>query len=676
MTQEPFILTRNTRVETKLDTEPVRRAILRFYRDLEMTLLEEGEPEEGGIIELRTGKMQPEEFKIQAENSRRLALTAGGDLGFVYGLLYLSRNFLGILPFWFWNDQKFQKKPFAAIPAEEIHWEDRRVAFRGWFINDEVLITHWDGGKDREYPWEMAFEALLRCGGNTVIPGTDSNARKHEGLAASMGLWIAQHHSQPLGAEMFLRAYPDLEPSFRKYPELFRGLWEEGVKRQMGEKVIWNIGFRGQGDVPFWENDPEYDTPEKRGELINHIMEEQCRIVQKYVKEPVFSLNLYGEILEMYRQGFLRLPEHVILIWGDNGYGKMVSRRQENHNPRVPALPEKGERDGLHGLYYHVSFYDLQAANVLTMLPNSMEFVEKELGAAYDSGIKTLWIINCSNIKPHVYPLDFVSSLWNQKSKKAEGHLEQYLRDYYGDCRLEEMKECFRGYFQAAIPYGREEDEHAGEQFYNYITRVFIHHWMKDGGKERCGELIWCGPMDSFGEQLRWFADLCGKAVYRYTCLLRRCEELAGRLSPEAGRLWRDSILLQVQIHAFCQEGVCRFGRAYEAFEKQDLMRAFYEAGRAAEYFDRADQAMKECCHGKWKGFYDNDCQTDVKETAYLLRLLMGYIRNLGDGPYFYHWQRKVIYPKKDQKIMLLLNFENHMTDEALYQAMREKRYY
>ena len=35
----------------------------------------------------------------------------------------------------------------------------------------------------------------------------------------------------------------------------------------------------------------------------------------------------------------MQIPEDVILIWADNGYGKMVSRRQGNHNPRVSALP-------------------------------------------------------------------------------------------------------------------------------------------------------------------------------------------------------------------------------------------------------------------------------------------------------------------------------------------------
>lgn len=51
----------------------------------------------------------------------------------------------------------------------------------------------------------------------------------------------------------------------------------------------------------------------------------------------------------------------------------------------------------------------------------------------------------------------------------------------------------------------------------------------------------------------------------------------------------------------------------------------------------------------------------------------MGYVRNVGDGPYLYQWQRLVIYPEKDRKILLLLNEENHMTDEEFYTAMKEK---
>lgn len=676
MGNETFILTRNTVVEAEAETEPIRRAAARFERDLAMTLDIGRRQMEKGTIYLKKGELSAEGFWIRIENSRELVITAGGDLGFVYGLLYLSRECLGILPFWFWNDQEFEKREAALVPFREYRSQPQNIEYRGWFINDEVLLDCWDGGKNREYPWEMAFEALLRCGGNTVIPGTDANAKRYAGLAGAMGLWIAQHHAEPLGAEMFLRAYPDKEPSFQKHPELFRKLWEDGVKRQKHQKVLWNLGFRGQGDTPFWEDDPRYDTPKKRGDLISGIMEEQCRLVKRYVEEPVFCINLYGEILELYRQGFLRVPEHAVFIWADNGYGKMVSRRQGNHNPRIPAFPEKELGEQKHGLYYHVSFYDLQAANVLTMLPNSMEFVKRELKQAYGSGIRTLWLVNCSNIKPHVYPLDFISALWSRGEAGPMEHLEQYLRDYYGEDYLAEMKDGFLGYFKAALPYGKEEDEHAGEQFYNYVTRILIHHWMKDGGKTACGELLWCGQMDSFKQQMEWFGGRCQAALPGFSRLSAYCERLAGKLPPKGECLWRDSILLQIKIHAFCLEGVVHLKKAFEEFEREDLMKAFYETGLAADCFDRANQAMMERCHGKWKGFYDNDCQTDIKETACLLRLLMGYIRNLGDGPYFYLWQRKVIYPLKDQKIMLLLNYENHLTDEELYRAMAEKRYY
>lgn len=52
----------------------------------------------------------------------------------------------------------------------------------------------------------------------------------------------------------------------------------------MNHKIIWNLGFRGQGDTPFWENDPQYDTPEKRGQLISSIMQEQYDLVKNTLR--------------------------------------------------------------------------------------------------------------------------------------------------------------------------------------------------------------------------------------------------------------------------------------------------------------------------------------------------------------------------------------------------------
>lgn len=675
-----FRLNGNVKIGGETGTEPVRRAIDRFYRDMGMTLEQKPDMDlaAGGMILLVSSPavspaglgISAEEYRIQVVDPSKLVIEAGGDLGFIYGLHFLSQEFLGVQPFWFWNDQTFVKKAEVLIPASEYRSKQMAVRYRGWFINDEVLISHWDGGKDAEYPWEMAFEALLRCGGNVVIPGTDKNSKRYAGLASSMGLWITHHHAEPLGAEMFLRAYPDKNPSFQENPHLFRELWEEGVRRQKEDKIIWNLGFRGQGDTPFWETDPRYDTPEKRGKLISDIMQEQYELVKKYVKEPVCCTNLYGETMELYQQGYLHLPENVVMIWADNGYGKMVSRRQGNHNPRVVALPGENLRKYPHGVYYHVSFYDLQAANVLTMLPNSMEFVDKELKNAYECGITDLWLVNCSNIKPHVYPLDFIAAIWQDLEVTPKEHLREYLKKYYK--KTAPLEACFQDYFKCMLPYGQREDEHAGEQFYNYVVRVLIYGWMRDGGNRHCEELEWCVAADTFDQQIRWYHDVCKSGSERMIGLLRQCEAVEGQV----GLLWRDSILLQVKIHAGCLKGVLHFTEAYRDYKEGRYLEAFYQLGQAADQYQAVDDEMKQCGHGKWKGFYENDCQTDVKETAYLLRTLMGYVRNIGDGPYFYQWQRLVTYPEKDRKILLLLNEENHLTNEELYQAMKENDKY
>ena len=663
-----FILNRRTTIICEdVRGITIENACNRFRRDMEMTLTDA--VEEGGQIFLQKKDLGFEQYELEV-TERKLIIYGSEARSFIYALNHISEKYLGVLPFWFWNDQKFRKIPFAEIPCGSYRPEENRIRYRGWFINDEVLLSHWDAGVSAEYPWEMVFEALLRCGGNLVIPGTDKNSGIYGPIASKMGLMITHHHAEPLGAEMFLRAYPDLEASYLKHGDLFEKLWQDAIERQKEEEVIWNIGFRGQGDAPFWENDPAFDTSEKRGALISSIMRKQYDMVREQIPEAVFCTNLYGEILELYREGCLQIPEDVILIWADNGYGKMVSRRQGSHNPRVPALPEEGDK-GRHGTYYHVSFYDLQAANHITMLPNSMEFVEKELEAAVAHGITELWIINASNIKPHVYPLSFIANLWKQKVLSAEEHRKRYVSEYYGmesdPAQLSRMVDCIRNYPESMLSFGDREDEHAGEQFYNYTVRDFIHGWMRDGAVGVIQELLWCAREDTFAGQMEWFAEKCSRAVDGMERLSENC------LRIRENELWEDSLLLQVKIHRDCLQGCVLFTESYRAYAGKEYKRAFFLLGNAAEAFGAAEHAMRAREHGKWKGFYANDCLTDVKETVYCLKRLMGYVRNLGDGPHFYGWQREVTYSEKDCKVVLITNMENHMTDWELYLAGKDR---
>lgn len=664
MSGKNFILHRTTSLQREIqNTKAVEYAYARFERDMEMTL--EASAREGGTVILRQKKLEPEAYEMEVSEDT-VVIYGSNDRSFIYALNELSEKYLGILPFWFWNDQEIKVKPYVEIPYGHYQSEENRIRYRGWFINDEVLISHWTAGVSKEYPWEMVFEALLRCGGNLVIPGTDKNSKIYAPIALDMGLMITHHHAEPLGAEMFLRAYPDLEPSYLKYKDLFEGLWKDAIERQKNEEVIWNIGFRGQGDVPFWENDPAYDTSEKRGSLISSIMQEQYDMIREQIPGAVCCTNLYGEILELYRDGHLQIPEDVIMIWADNGYGKMVSRRQGNHNPRVPALPEKGDK-GLQGTYYHVSFYDLQAANHITMLPNSMEFVEKELNDAMDHGITDLWVINASNIKPHVYPLSFIANLWKKKALTAGEHRKTYIREYYGaDCTEDQltcMEQCISRYPDAMLSFGEREDEHAGEQFYNYVVRDFIYGWMRDGAAAPVEELFWCTGESAFDKQMDWFESKCNATCDKIEQLHHDCAVVKG------SELWKDSVLLQTEIHKYCLKGSILFAESFRTYQKKEYKKCFFLLGNAVEAYNAAASVMREREHGKWTGFYANDCLTDVKETAYCLKRLMGYVRNLGDGPDFYKWQREVTYSENDAKVVLITNMENHMTDWELYLA-------
>lgn len=664
-----FIINRNIEIRTDIQTEAIRRAICNLKRDINRVFLEsEKKGTQICLVEVPS-KMECYCLKVLGN---KLEIRAGDELGFIYGIYEVSRSILGISNFWFWNDQR-------VIPQREIQLPDTyqldskpfQVRFRGWFINDEVLLHTWCVNRKKEKTWEMVFEALLRCGGNMVIPGTDKNSILYRKLASDMGLFITHHHAEPLGAEMFARAFPHLNASYKEHPSKFQQLWKESIDNQKDLNVIWNLGFRGQGDCPFWENDPQYATQDSRGKLMSQLIKIQYNMVKQFNPNAVCCTNLYGETMELYRDGYLKLPDDVIKIWADNGYGKMVTRRQNNHNPRIYALPE--EKDiGKHGVYYHVSFYDLQAANHITMLANTPEFVRQELNTILEHNVKDFWIINCSNVKPHIYFLDFISYMWRNGNVDVEEHRVNYVVKYYGEENAEEVAECIKAYHTYSVAYGSREDEHAGEQFANHVARILISQYLKDN-RIAAKELRWATDGSNLKEQVFWYESLCKKAREGYLEYENMCQKVAISMKKEARRLFQDSILLQAKIHFHCFSGAYHISRSLRFAFEQNYQKAFYEAGKAREAYLLGDRAMRECEHGKWYGFYENECLSDIKQTAWVIEGLMSYLRNLGEGPHFYEWQREFLYSEEDRRVMLILNMENHLKDGELFELMKTR---
>lgn len=624
----------------------------------------------GAMIRL-SNKPHPAECYTLSVSASGLELQASDEAGFLYGIYGISRQLLDVQPFWFWND-RLPEKRMEIVVSEDFYYQSKpySVRLRGWFVNDEVLLDKWHINGDKDKPWEMVFEALLRCGGNMVIPGTDKNSSRHRQLASQMGLTICHHHAEPLGAEMFSRAYPDLNPSYAEHPELFHNLWQEALEEQRDHKVIWNLGFRGQGDCPFWENDPGYETPEARGQLISRLIRMQYKLVKSRYPEADCCTNLYGEVMALYQDGYIDIPEDVIKIWADNGYGKMVSRRQENDNPRVPALPDP-QSGGRHGIYYHVSFYDLQAANHITMLTNRQEFIRAELYTALKNGTDDFWLINSSNVKPHVYFLSLIAGLWaGEWSVDAYQYVLQYFSSEEASVGLR-LAKCFDRYGECAVAYGEQEDEHAGEQFSNHGTRILATQWLRDMEMPAV-EFMWAKPGKTLAEQVTWFLEKGREGVRQYQDFINQCERVKTDLSGPGQVLLEDSLLLHGRIYWHCYRGMTYFGEGFWAHQEGKPELAFYYIGMAVECFQDADEAMRKREHGIWTDFYANECLTDIKQTCWVLEGLMAWIRILDDGPHFYRWQRQYLYSPEDRKVMLILNMENHLTDKEIFSLMKQ----
>lgn len=664
-----YFITSNSKIYSEIQETSVILAIKSLRRDMGKVLCESELP--GVDIRLEQSKLEQDNFMIE-QKENNIYLYAASKLGFVFGIYEISCQLLGIKPFWFWMDQRINHTEKVMVP-EDYHYTSHpyKVKWRGWFINDEVLLDQWSVERDIKKPWEMVFETLLRCGGNLVIPGTDINSKKYRKMASDMGLAITHHHAEPLGAEMFARKHPEQEASYSANGDLFRKLWREGIEEQRKMDVVWNLGFRGQGDRPFWLDDPRYQTELSRGKLMGDLIREQYKLVKEYNPDAICCSNLYGETMELYQKGFLQLPEDVIHIWADNGYGKMVSRRQENHNPRIQALPLEGAR-GHHGIYYHASFYDLQAANHITMQPNSISFVQNELSEVLRRGANDYWIINASNIKPHVFYLDFISKLWQSGAVEEQEWLDHFVNEYYGTVEKEGIKKCYHDFASYAVAYGKHEDEHAGEQFVNHVPRMLMTQFIKNPQKQS-EELLWASGDIGFEEQVAWFKAICRKACEDYNIYLVQCEKVTVTL-PESSRiLFEDSLLLQVRILYYCYRASLYTCKSIECGFEKDFQKAFYYAGKAKESFEKGNCCMREREHGKWQGFYKNECLADIKQSAWMSEIFMGVMRTLGDGPHFWEWQREFLHSEENKRVTLVLNMENHLPNNDMYNLMKER---
>nr|MCR5715538.1 hypothetical protein [Lachnospiraceae bacterium] len=286
------------------------------------------------------------------------------------------------------------------------------------------------------------------------------------------------------------------------------------------------------------------------------------------------------------------------------------------------------------------------------------------------------WIINCSNVKPHAYYLDLIARIW--RGEKTDRFTEAYCRCYYGDDAGQKLQTLYRLWPTYSPVYGPNEDDHAGEQFANHGARVLVSGLIASCDPvhpeetRAAADWKWFADKPMLREQTEAFFKVIEPATAQYGAYLSRCREVEKELPLESRLQAEDTLIWQVEYLYYSYLGAYHSCKALLQIE--DPLEAFYEAGLAMQAFQTGYEMMRSHEHGVFVGFFANDCEADIRQSGFVLKGLMSFLRIRADGPHFYKWQRMFQEDAGGDRVLLILRTKKHLTDDELWRLMNEKR--
>ena len=381
-----------------------------------------------------------------AETNGVLRITGSDDRGTMFGIYDFIERYLQVDPVNFWSDVAYPKKATLSWEKVEIVQGEPSFRFRGWFLNDEDLLTMWrkaSGVRDyssyRYYNcvvnhevMERIAESLVRSRMNMIIPASLLNITRpaEEGLVeicAKRGVFVTMHHIEPLGLSGFTfkdywrKRGQDLEYSYFKHPKEVEACWRECAKKWARfPNVIWQIGLRGTGDRPMWTDDPTMPKDDAgRAKLISDALAKQVEILDEIgvPKEGrILTTTLWGEGAYFNERGLLKFPEGTIIVFADNNCGWKWPKDLTD-GARTPGVG--------YGVYYHHQLIGM-GPHLASLVPAAK--THEMLLTARGKGAATYAIFNVGNLREFVYNLGATSAMtWNLDAFDAEAWTRNWL---------------------------------------------------------------------------------------------------------------------------------------------------------------------------------------------------------------------------------------------------------
>lgn len=432
---------------------------------------------------------QWEAYRIQTfgENHQNLLLCGSDPRGTMWAVYEFAEKHLGIDPVGFWTDHEPEPRQELRFKPLSVDGAPPTFRYRGWFLNDEDLLTEWKNGGGRRHiayrfygqvvhqdVMEKVLETALRLRQNLMIPASFLDiTNPPEGnlvrMAARRGMFVTQHHIESLGVSHFsLEKYwkqrgIDQPPSFVTDKEKVLETWRYYVSQwaEFGSQVIWQLGLRGRGDRPVWDIDPAVPASDQaRGGLISEAMEMQRRIVVEATgnDHAVFTTTLWAEGTALHEAGHLRFPPGTIVIFADNlrvdrpGGGRLFAHQWAQDFHSVPRHKELR-----YGIYYHVAVWGAGPHLVQGVPPAK---IESCLRAAVDKGDTAYVITNVTNIREVILGVRTVAALTEAaETFDRETFLAEWCRAQFGPVAME-VRKLYEALSEAYVSEPTDEAPH------------------------------------------------------------------------------------------------------------------------------------------------------------------------------------------------------------------------
>ena len=367
------------------------------------------------------GKREAYIFAVRAD---KIIIIGSDKRGTIYGLFHLS-ELMGVSPLVDWCGVLPAHRETVELEEGVTVTKEPSVRFRGFFINDEWpaygnFTNHNFGGFNAKM-YEHVFELLLRLKGNYLWPAMWSAQFSLDGpglanaeLADEMGVVMGASHHEPCcrnGEEYRYVRGPDSiygdAWNFWKNREGITKFWEDGLKRNGKFENVITVGMRGEADTAIMQNATLADNIN----LLRDVLKTQNRLIRENVNPDLEKvprmLALYKEV-EPYFYG----DKHTKGLMGDpelEGVTLMLCDDNHGNLRTVPTETMRAHKGG-YGMYYHFDYhgwpYSYEWLNT-NYLPKARE----QMSAAYEFGIRDLWIVNVGDILTNEFPLSYFLNL-------------------------------------------------------------------------------------------------------------------------------------------------------------------------------------------------------------------------------------------------------------------------